>query len=103
MQNPFQIAMQNGENSAEQVRGALVWRFWASCQINNCAERAQLRQSHASFWIVMRQKRAHETMRTFQNGASEPIDRRRATGSRMCAARYVPGRKSDDSIQGKEG
>jgi hypothetical protein len=80
MQNPFQIAMQNGENSAEPVRGALVWRFRASCQIGNCAERAQLRQSHASFWIVMRQKRARGATRTIQNGASQPVDTRRGQG-----------------------
>ncbi|WP_149137876.1 MULTISPECIES: hypothetical protein [Cupriavidus] len=40
MQNPFQIAMQNGENSAEAVRGALVWRLRVSCRVNSCANGA---------------------------------------------------------------
>ena len=80
MQNPFQMATQNGENSAEPVRGALVWRFWASCQINNCAGGCAATAGDASFWIVMRQKRARGATRTIQNGASQPVDTRRGQG-----------------------
>ena len=103
MQNPFQIAMQNGENSAEPVRGALVWRFRASCRINYCAQRLRRRTSHASLWIAMRQNRASRPAGAVQNGALLASAGRGGTGSQVCAVRYVPGLKSDDSIQGKEG
>jgi hypothetical protein len=80
MQNPFQTAMQNGENSAEAVRGALVWRFRASCRINYCAQRLRRRTSHASLWIAMRQKRAYSARCAIQNGASSPGGRPRKRG-----------------------
>ncbi|CAG2129970.1 hypothetical protein LMG19282_00259 [Cupriavidus campinensis] len=103
MQNPFQIAMQNGENSAEAVRGALTWRLRVSCQVNYCANGAGPGSSPASLWIVMRQNRASRPAGAAQNGALLASAGRGGTGSQVCAVRYVPGLKSDDSIQGKEG